>query len=271
MPTGVITFEPHPRTYFRPDDPPFRLTPFRPKMRQFEDMGIDLVFALPFDAELASKSAENFTSDVLISGLGIAHVVVGYDFVFGKGRTGDTAFLETAGRQRGMPVTVVDAVSDEDGTAYSSTRIRDLLRTGRPAEAGAILGRPWEAEGHVSPGDQRGRTLGFPTINIDLESYLLPAFGVYAVRVGLEEDERWIWHDGVANLGLRPTIGDGKTLLEAHLLDFSDDLYGRLARVQLLDYIRPERKFDGLEALQSQITADCTTAREVLAAWHDGV
>ncbi|MEQ8700421.1 MAG: bifunctional riboflavin kinase/FAD synthetase [Bauldia litoralis] len=265
-PFGVLTFEPHPRNYFQPDAPPFRLTPLRPKARQLEAMGVDLLYVLHFDAELASKTAEAFIADILAGGLGARHVVVGDDFVFGKGRGGDGALLEARGVAHGFGVTRVEQVAGADGGAFSSTVIRAHLREGRPAEAAKALGRLWEVEGHVTPGDQRGRTIGFPTANLDLEGYLLPRFGVYAVRMGLETSAEPVWCDGVANLGLRPTIGDGKVLLEAHMFDRTEDLYGRLLRVQLVDFIRPEVQFDGLDALKAQIARDCDKAREILAA-----
>lgn len=267
VPLGVLTFEPHPRQFFRPDDPPFRLTPLRPKIRQFEALGVDLVYVLPFDRDLAAKPADMFVDDVLVRGLGVRQVVVGYDFVFGKGRGGDTGLLVAAGSRHGFGVTAIDPVASDEGDPHSSTLVRDLLRAGRPAQAARVLGRVWEVEGHVLPGDRRGRTIGFPTANLDLEGYLLPRFGVYAVRAAVDRaDGGADWHDGVANLGLRPTVGDGKILLETHLFDFSGDIYGRLMRVQLIDFIRPERRFDGLPALQAQIGEDGRVARERLAA-----
>lgn len=267
-PLGVMTFEPHPRTHFRPNDPPFRLTPFRPKMRQLEALGVDVVYCLPFDAALAALTADEFVTQVLAKGLGVDHIVFGYDFVFGKGRGGNADFLRQVCPSHGIGVTSVDVVARGDGAPVSSTLIRALLREGRAAEAAAALGRPWEVEGHVIPGDQRGRLLGFPTANFDLEGYLLPRFGGYVVRAALdagesEEPEQWI--GGIANLGRRPTIGDDKVLLEVHLFDFNDDLYGKLMRIQLVDFIRPEQKFDGLDALKAQIDADSNYAREFLA------
>lgn len=267
-PLGILTFEPHPRSYFRPGDPPFRLTPFRPKMRQLEAQGVDIVYCLTFDAVLAALTAERFVTDILVEGLGVAHLVVGYDFVFGKGRGGNTEFLRQVGPVHGVGVTSVDVVAHGDGAPVSSTLIRDLLRGGHPAEATAALGRPWEVEGHVQPGDKRGRQLGFPTANLDLEGYLLPKYGVYAVRAAIDGGDAAHpphWIAGVANLGLRPTIGDGKVLLEVHLFDFEGDLYGKLVRVQLIDFLRPEQRFDGLDALRAQIDLDSRRAREILA------
>lgn len=268
-PLTVLTFEPHPRQYFQPDAPSFRLTPLRSKSRQMEPLGIDALVALPFDERVASRTADAFIDDILIGALAARHVVIGYDFAFGKGRSGNPQTLQEAGARHGFGVTCVEAAKAEDGAEFSSTQVRQLLRDGKPADAAAYLGRPWEVEGHVQHGDKRGRQLGFPTANVDLEGYLLPAFGVYAVRLRMAdtvdgEDAGWI--DGVANLGMRPTIGDEKVLLEVHLFDFSGDIYGRSVRVALVDFLRPEKKFDGLEALTAQIATDSTQAREILAA-----
>ena len=272
-PLVVLTFEPHPRQYFQPDAPTFRLTPLRSKTRQMEPLGIDALLALPFDDRIATRTAEEFIGDILIAALGARHVVIGYDFAFGKGRSGNPMTLQEAGAAHGFGVTCVEAAVSEDGAEFSSTQVRQLLREGKPAAAAAYLGRPWEVEGHVQHGDKRGRQLGFPTANIDLEGYLLPAFGVYAVRLRMDDgpdsapDGRSTgWMDGVANLGLRPTIGDDKVLLEVHLFDFDGDIYGRLARVALVDFLRPEQKFDGLDALKAQIAADTAQAQEILAA-----
>ena len=164
---------------------------------------------------------------------------------------------------------MIEAVKEPGAGAYSSTLIRDLLRRGKPADAARVLGRVWEIEGHVQPGDKLGRDLGFPTANVDMTGYLLPAFGIYAVRAGLDRETGngtvTDWHDGAANLGERPTIGDGKVLLEVHLLDFDRDIYGRLIRVGLIDYIRPEEAFETLDQLKDAIAADCLRAREILA------
>ena len=202
----MLTFEPHPRTWFRPEQPPFRLTPLRSKVRQLEALGIDLLYVLPFDEAMAGRTAEAFVEEILIAGLQIARIVVGYDFVFGKGRGGSVSTLQdysTAGR---FGLTVVPAVDDESGGSYSSTRIRQALRDGDPATAAALLGRSWEIEGHVLPGDRRGRTIGFPTANLDISDYLRPRYGVYAVLIALDEPDGGapVWLPAVANLGKRP-------------------------------------------------------------------
>jgi riboflavin kinase/FMN adenylyltransferase len=266
---AVLTFEPHPREYFAPESPSFRLTPFRIKVRQLEAIGLDNLFVLHFDHELATRSAEAFVVEVLSEGLEVAHVVVGYDFVFGQGRRGNAALLAELGRPRGFGVTAVAPVAGADSEIYSSTRIRQHLVAGNPRAAGALLGRPWEIEARVEQGDRRGRTLGFPTANLPIAGYLQPALGVYAVRAGIDEGRGTTWHDGVANLGRRPTVGGTRVQLEAHLFDFAGDLYGRHLRVALIDFLRPEKKFDGLPALRAQIAADGERARAVLAG-YDG-
>ncbi len=262
----AVTFEPHPRSFFRPQDPPFRLTPFRNKAHHLEKLSVDLLLVLHFDEAMHNMAAEEFVNEVLVEGLGARHVVVGYDFVFGHNRAGDTAFLTAMGAQHGFGVTVVEPVRSERNGIYSSTLIRDHLRAGRPAEAAALLGRPFEFEGRVGHGNAMGRDLGYPTANLSFGEYLRPAYGIYAVRVGIERPEQLTWHDGVASFGIRPTIGeDEEPVLEAFIFDFSGDLYGLHLRIQLIEYIRPEFKFDGLEALTAQIEDDCRVAREILA------
>lgn len=271
-PAGVLTFEPHPRTWFRPGQNPFRLTPLRSKVRQLEALDLDLLYVLPFDEAMATRTAEAFVEDILIGGLQVSRVVVGYDFAFGKGRTGSVETLQDYSGAGRFDLTVVPAVDDGTGAGYSSTRIRGALRDGDPAAAAALLGRYWEIEGHVLPGDRRGRTIGFPTANLDIGDYLRPRFGVYAVLIALDDPDSagTVWLPGVANLGERPTIGDDKVLLEVNIFDFDSDIYGRLARVRLVDYVRPETKFDGLDALKAQIAKDAAAARRIIAALPAG-
>ncbi len=266
LPVGVMTFEPHPKLLFRPDLPPFRLSPFRIKARHIEAMGVDYLYAQHFDRDFASHTAEDFVDLVLVNNLGARHVVIGYDYVFGKGREGNCELLQTLARQYGFGVTAVEAVRSDSGTVYSSTNVRACLTSGDMAGAARILGYYWEIEGRVEHGDARGRTIGFPTANLTLGEYLHPATGVYACRAGIDQGGETIWHDAVANFGKRPTFDKTDVLLEVHLFDFQGDLYGRHLRVALVEHLRPERKFDGLDALQAQITQDCARAREVLAA-----
>ncbi|MCC7272130.1 MAG: bifunctional riboflavin kinase/FAD synthetase [Alphaproteobacteria bacterium] len=262
-PAGVLTFEPHPRQLFRPDDPPFRLTPFRIKTRLMEALGLDVVYALAFDRAFSERSADSFIADVLVGGFGVRHVVAGRDFAFGHRRGGTMALLAARGRELGFGVSTAEPVCDAAGP-ISSSRIRALLTEGRPAEAARLLGRPWEVEGRVETGHRRGRTIGFPTANIALGDGLRPAVGVYAVEARLDEPDARLW-TGVANFGRRPTVDGTSLWLEVHLFDFQGDLYGRHLRVGLREYLRGERKFDGLAALTAQIAEDAARARVLLA------
>ncbi|MFY8094129.1 MAG: bifunctional riboflavin kinase/FAD synthetase [Niveispirillum sp.] len=265
VPAAVLTFEPHPRSLFRPDDVPFRLTPWRIKARLVEALGIDALFEVRFDEAFSQLTAEEFVRQILVEGLAASHVVAGYDFVFGNKRGGDMEFLRTAGERFGFQVTEVRPVSGPDATAYSSTRVRRLLEAGEVAAAASILGHDWEIEGRVEHGDKRGRTIGFPTANVELGVYQRPRLGVYAVMAGLDEGSRTIWHKGVANIGRRPTVGGVTERLETHLFDFDGDLYGKHLRVRLCHFIRPEMKFDSFQALKDQIVADSARAKELLA------
>lgn len=221
---------------------------------------------LPFDAALAALSAEQFVRDVLVDGLRLRHVVVGYNFAFGHGRTGDVARLRSLASEAGIGMTSVSPVDSADGTVYSSSAIRALLKEGDVRRAGTLLGRPWEIEGIVQTGARLGNTLGFPTANLLLDDYVRPAYGVYAVRCGVEGPAGLSWHPGAANIGRRPTVDGTAERLEAHLFDFSDDLYGKHLRVALIERLRPEKKFDGLAALKAQIAEDCRAARRILEA-----
>jgi riboflavin kinase/FMN adenylyltransferase len=265
-PLGMLTFEPHPRSVLRPGEAPFRLTPFHIKSRLVAELGLDLLFTLHFDEGFAQRSADAFIREVIVEGLGARHVAVGYDFVFGHRRQGTAALLAERGRELGFAVSVVAPAQGPNGEVYSSTRIRDHLTRGEPREAAVLLGRTWEIEGRVEQGDQRGRTIGFPTANLSLGDYLRPAAGVYAVRVAVEGAGPVEWRPGVANLGKRPTFGGEDLRLEVHLFDFAGDLYGKHLRVALVDFLRPERKFAGLDALKAQIAEDAERARRILAA-----
>ncbi len=263
---GVLTFEPHPRSFFQPDAPPFRICSLRSKAHKLEELGADALFTIAFDAGFAAKTAEEFIAEVLVEGLQVRHVVVGYDFVFGHKRGGNLALLQQYAEQGGYELTVVEPVLYGDGV-YSSTRIREHLAAGEPAQAAELLGHWWEVEGRVQKGDQRGRQLGFPTINLDFADYLRPAMGVYAVRVAIDEEDggTLTWHDGVANFGNRPTFDGTNVLLEAHIFDFATDIYGAHARIAFHARIREERKFPGLEALKLQIEIDGVEAKRLLA------
>ena len=265
MPWAVLTFEPHPRAFFTPGAEPFRLTPFRIKARHIEAMGVDCMIVLRFDRAFSRQPAEAFVTDVLVKGLGARHVVSGYDFVFGHRRAGNTELLLHRGEKDGFGFTCVTAMRDADGKAYSSTRVRALLKNAEPGAAAEVLGRHFEIEGRVAHGDHRGHAIGFPTANLHLGETLRPANGVYAVRAGVDRGAATVWHAGVANLGRRPTFAGTDVIFEVDLFDFDGDLYGRHLRVALVGYLRPEKKFDGLDDLKAQIAADSVRARHVLA------
>ncbi len=263
IPWAVLSFEPHPRALFTPDAEPFRLTPFRTKARHIEELGVDNLIVLHFDKAFTNLSADDFIGRVLVEALGARHVVSGYDFVFGHKRAGNCELLLRKGQEEGFDFTCVSAV-DDGQTVYSSTAIREYLKAGDPRAAGRLLGRDFEIEGRVEHGDARGRSIGFPTANLHLGEYLRPAHGVYAVRAGLDEGAATKWYDGVANYGSRPTFDGNDTILEAHLFDFDGDLYGRHLRIALVDFLRPEKKFDGIDDLKAQIALDCDNARRIL-------
>jgi riboflavin kinase/FMN adenylyltransferase len=265
---GVLTFEPHPRSFFKPGEPPFRLTPFRIKMRHLQDLGVDVAFVLTFDADMVRRTADVFVEDVLVKGLGVAHVVVGADFCFGKNRGGNATVLTEAGKRYGFGVTALSLETEAEGAVYSSTLIRDRLLGGDPLAAALALDRPWEIEARVEHGDKRGRTIGFPTANLHLGEFMQPKLGVYAVRAAIDSGHGLQWIDGVANLGRRPTVAGEDVRFEVHLFDFDGDLYGKHLRVALLGFIRPEMKFSGLDQLKAQIAADCATARRMLAEYR---
>jgi riboflavin kinase/FMN adenylyltransferase len=263
-PSGVMTFEPHPRQVFAPDLPPFRLTPFRVKARLIEALGVDLLFQQHFDRDFAAIDADGFIAGQLVRCMGVEHVVVGHDYVFGRGRGGDCALLLRAGAALGFGVTIVEPQCD-GGEIHSSTRVREALTRGQPAEAAAILGHYWEIEGRVEHGAARGRSIGFPTANLRLGEYQRPATGVYVVRAGIDQGGATVWHDGVANYGRRPTFDGTDEVLEVHLFGLNESLYGRHLRVALVDHLRPERKFAGLDELRAQIALDAETAQARLA------
>jgi riboflavin kinase/FMN adenylyltransferase len=263
-PFAVLTFEPHPRSVFQPGVAPFRLTPFRDKVRLLAGLGVDLLVAQRFDLAFAQKSAEDFVRELLVEGLAVSQVVVGYDFVFGNRRRGTPALLRELGAKHRFTVSVVDPVASPSGAPYRSTLIREHLVAGRPREATALLGRPWEIGGRVRLGDRLGRTIGFPTANLALGDYLRPAAGVYAVRAALGEGADARWCGGAANLGWRPTVGGRDLRLEAHLFGFDGDLYGKRLRVAFIEHLRPEQRFAGLDALKAQIAKDCEQAHALL-------
>jgi riboflavin kinase/FMN adenylyltransferase len=258
---AVLTFEPHPREFFRPDDPPFRLTLSGERAAALAELGVSVIYELPFNAALSTMPAAAFVEQILHQGLGAVHLACGPDFAFGHRRGGDTTLLAERAEALGMGLTVVPPFADAQGP-LSSTRIRRLLQDGYPERATAELGRAWAIRGEVAHGDKRGRTIGFPTANLPLGRHLEPARGVYAVTVRLPDGRM---QPGVANLGRRPTVTqDIESRLEAHLFDFDEDLYGQEISVALQVFLRAEQKFAGLDALKAQIARDAAEARAVL-------
>lgn len=263
-PLGILTFEPHPREFFAPGAPAFRLMNAEARTHRLEKLGVAELYELPFDAALAGMSAEDFVAEVLVAGLGVAHVTVGADFCFGKGRKGSAATLRAEGARHGFGVTVADLVAAA-GEQVSSTAIRAALSEGRPRDAARMLGHWHRIEGEVLHGEKRGRELGFPTANMGLQGLHLPKLGVYAVKVDVLTGPHSGSYDGAASLGVRPMFGDNQPNLETFLFDFAGDLYAQHLSVALIDYLRPEMKFDGLPALVAQMGTDCDRARAVLA------
>ena len=260
-PAVVATFSPHPMRYFRPDSPPFRLTRLDQRMELFEAAGVDAVLTFFFDAALAEMPAERWIEDMIARRIGAAGVVTGEDFTFGQRRGGNTALLKSLGAQFGIDARTVGAVHDDHG-AISSSRIRAALREGDCDTATRLLTRPFAIRASVQHGDKVGRTIGFPTANLDLGEYLRPRYGIYAVT-GLLPDGRRV--SGAANIGIRPSFDPPKELLEPYFFDFSGDLYGQEIEVALHSFLRPEAKFDSLDALTTQIARDCDEARVRLA------
>ncbi|MCV6595401.1 MAG: bifunctional riboflavin kinase/FAD synthetase [Silicimonas sp.] len=263
-PLGVLTFEPHPREYFAPDAPPFRLMNATAKAHRLESLGVERLYELPFNDKLAALTPEDFCRDILAAQLGAVNVTVGADFCFGKGRKGTIDTLRAFGAELGFGVTVAELV-EEAGAQVSSTNIRTALAEGRPEEAAAMLGHLHRISGRVVRGDQRGRDLGYPTANMSIEGLHRPKFGVYAVRIEVYDGANAGSYDGVASLGIRPMFEGDVPNLESHVFDFSGDLYGAELSVALVSYLRPEMKFDSLEGLITQMDADSAEARRILA------
>jgi riboflavin kinase/FMN adenylyltransferase len=261
-PVIVATFDPHPVRHFKPDVPPFRLTSLDQRQRLFAAAGADAMLAFEFGDRLASTSAEDFVGDILAGQIGAAAVVTGEDFTFGKGRGGNAQVLRTLGEAHGIAAETVAPVLFE-GERVSSGRIRELLQAADPGAATRLLTRPFAIEGEVEHGNGRGHDLGWPTANMRLGKYLRPAYGIYAVRVRLDDGSE---HDGVASFGIRPMFDPPEELLEANLFGFDGDLYGRTIEVMLHHYLRPEAKFADLDTLMSQMAKDAERAKVLLAA-----
>ncbi|MBI6630211.1 bifunctional riboflavin kinase/FAD synthetase [Pontibaca salina] len=263
-PLGVLTFEPHPREYFAPQSPPFRLMGRQARASRLEKIGVDLLYELHFNTALATMSPHEFARDVISEGLGLAHVVVGEDFRFGQGRSGNSADMVRFGGEMGFGVTLAPLLGNGDVTV-SSTAIRQALSDGRPRDAAAMLGHWHRIQGRVITGEQRGRIMGYPTANMSIDGLHPPAFGVYAVLADVLDGPHKGSYHGAASIGVRPMFGENQANLETFLLDFSGDLYGATLSVALVDYLRPELKFDNIEALIAQMDDDCAQARAILA------
>ena len=259
LPSTVISFEPLPAEYFMPN-PPARIYPMRDKIRLLNSLGVDQYVCLSFNESFANMEAETFVEEILLDKLGVQYLAVGDDFRFGHKRKGDFQLLKTMGAQRGIEVSDTDTC-ELDGERVSSTRIRKLLEMGKIQEANRLLGFTYQLSGRVRHGDKRGRTIGFPTLNMRLLNHIAPAKGVYAVKVhGLEKSPL----DGVANLGTRPTVQGTENRLETHLFDFNKDVYGKTVCVELVKFIREEKKFDSFDDLKEQILIDAEQAKKYL-------
>ncbi|MEX5564237.1 bifunctional riboflavin kinase/FAD synthetase [Pseudophaeobacter sp. 1A16562] len=263
-PLGVVTFEPHPREFFAPAAPPFRLMSAAARASRLEKLGVDKLYQLNFNAALSGLTPEDFASKVLAEGLGLKHVVVGADFCFGKGRAGTAEDLIRFGQNLGFGVTIAPLMEYSEHTV-SSTAIRQALSDGRPRDAAAMLGHWHRIEGTVIGGEQRGRDLGFPTANMSIDGLHPPAFGVYAVLVDVLDGPHKGSYHGAASVGVRPMFDGDHPNIETFLFDFTGDLYGATLSVGLVEYLRPEMTFDGLEGLIAQMDADCAKARDILA------
>ena len=262
-PLSVAVFRPHPRRFFQPDAPPFRLQSANQRARALAALDVDHLYEIGFDRARAQSSDAAFAANVLRGGFGARHVSVGADFRFGRGRMGDVESLTRLGAANGFSVTAVAPVGDAAGERVSSSAIRAALSRGDVAGAGRLLGRPWAIEGEVARGFARGRDLGFPTANIPLGDYQQPRLGIYAVRVDLGDG---VQRPGVASIGVNPTTGAlPLPLLETHLFDFDSDLYGRVIETALIAFLRPEEKFETIDVMRRQMDRDAEAARALLA------
>lgn len=264
-PLGIMTFEPHPREFFAPDAPPFRLMNAEAKANRLEKLGVKRLYELQFNKGLSSLTAEEFARDVIAKGLGLSHVVVGADFCFGKGRAGTARMLQDFGNSIGFGVTIAELVESGD-TQISSTNIRNALSEGRPRDAAEMLGHWHRIDGEVISGEQRGRELGYPTANMSLDGLHPPKHGVYATLVDVLSGPHKGSYQGATSIGVRPMFGENVANVETFLFDFKGDLYGEHLSVGLVEYLRGEEKFDNLKALVTQMDADCAQARRILSA-----
>lgn len=259
QPLGILLFEPPPKLFFAKDRNGTRLATERVTERLADNTGVEVVFTVNFDDHLANMSAKDFIDTVIIGEISPSHIVVGYDFRFGKGRSGDAAYLKSELANHGISVSIQEPILDANGGRISSTRIRELIGQGEIGAANALLGHKWLIEGIVEHGQKLGRELGFPTANLKLYEQVAPRFGIYAIKVDIGDG---IMRMAVANFGRTPTTGIRDALFEAHLLDFDGDLYGRNILVEVHEFLRPEEKFDSLEELVTQICKDVQNTRD---------
>lgn len=257
---AVLTFEPHPASLFRPDEPPFRITPFALKAERLEKAGVDVLYALPFNWDFASQSYEQFIQNILKNSLQAAHVIVGNDFRFGQLRKGSPQDIEAAG----IKTTLIEDVADDNGTRFSSSRVRELLKQGDIEKANAALGWEWEIWGEIVEGDHRGRELGYPTANMNLEDTLHPAYGVYAARAQVQGEKDWL--SAAVNIGIRPMFEVKVAQVETHIFDFNRTIYGKILKVKPIARLRGEAKFASVAELIAQMEKDCAQARLILSS-----
>ena len=267
LPLGVLIFEPPPRMFFQPDGAPFRIMTPETRRAALRQHGVDIIYELPFNADMSQMSPEAFVKDVLVEGLKLKHLSVGFDFRFGRGREGDVNTLAALAKKYGFSFSVQERITD-GLNKISSTAIRTALQEGRPEAAGHLLGRYWTAQGVVEEGEKRGRTISFPTANMRLGDLIQPMHGVYAVWAQIEGED--VWRAGVANFGRTPTTGERDPLLETHLFAFDQEIYGKSLTVALVDFLRREKKFESFEALTLQIAADASDAKDSLQRMSDG-
>jgi riboflavin kinase/FMN adenylyltransferase len=260
-PLGVVSLEPHPIAIFTPGGPPFRLTTTHQIARVLGSLAVERLYLVPFGQQMANLSDRAFVEQVLVGGLGVRHVAVGFDVTYGKDRSGSPEAMQRCGAEFGFPVSVTEEIDSPDGTKISSTAIREAVRAGDPVRAAHLLGRPFAIEGIVEKGQQLGRKLGIPTANVSLGEYVTPRLGVYATRTRLKDGRHL---PGVANIGVNPTTGVVEPRLEVWLFDFDEDIYGEMIETELIGFIRPELKFDSIDAMLDEIRSDVVKAREIL-------
>lgn len=261
VPLGVATLEPHPLQVFHPEWPPFRLMNPHQLARAVAELAVERLYMLPFGHQMASLSDRAFVEDILVGGLGVRHVAVGFDVTFGNDRTGDPDAMRRYGEEFGFSVSVTEEIDGPDGAKISSSGVREAVRAGDPVRAAHLLGRPFAIEGLVQKGQQLGRKLGIPTANVSLGEYVTPRLGVYATRTRLKDGRHL---GGVANIGVNPTTGVVEPRLEVFIFNFDEDIYGEVIETELIDFIRPEEKFGSIDEMLAVIRGDVVKAHEIL-------